>query len=162
MSLRTIRGELVDMPTGAIMGSEMILPEERNWTDYDFFLERKTQLSSMDGFAPEWMPEFLFGFQRELVDWALRKGRSAIFADCGLGKTPMQLVWAENVVRHTNKPVLIMTPLAVGSQTLREAEKFHIEAHRSATGLVHKGINVVNYETVASLQPQRLRRGCLR
>ena len=123
MSLRTIRGEVVDMPVNAVMGAEFIDPEERT---YARFLERKTQLGGMDGFAPEWMPEFLFGFQSQLVDWSLRKGRSAIFADCGLGKTPMQLVWAENVVRHTNKPVLIMTPLAVGAQTLREAEKFNI------------------------------------
>jgi hypothetical protein len=61
----------------------------------------------MSGFEPLWMPSFLFDFQQSLVDWALRKGRAAIFADCGLGKTPMQLVWADNVVRKTNRPVLI-------------------------------------------------------
>ena len=150
MSLRTIRGEVADMPVNAVMGAEFIDPEERT---YARFLERKTQLGGMDGFAPEWMPEFLFGFQSQLVDWSLRKGRSAIFADCGLGKTPMQLVWAENVVRHTNKPVLIMTPLAVGAQTLREAEKFNIEAHRSATGVLHGGINIVNYERLHYYDP---------
>jgi hypothetical protein len=52
------------------------------------------------------------------------KGRSAIFADCGLGKTPMQLVWAENIVRKTNGNVLILTPLAVSYQTIKEGEKF--------------------------------------
>ena len=82
MSLRTIRGEVVDMPVNAVMGAEFIDPEERT---YARFLERKTQLGGMDGFAPEWMPEFLFGFQSQLVDWSLRKGRSAIFADCVLG-----------------------------------------------------------------------------
>jgi SNF2 family DNA or RNA helicase len=100
----------------------------------------------MDGFAPVWMPDFLFPFQRDLVEWALRKGRAAIFADCGLGKTPMQLVWAENVVRHTNKPVLILTPLAVSHQTMTEAHKFDIEAHRPADGEVRPGINITNYE----------------
>lgn len=144
----------MDMPHNAVMGAEFILPQQRNWTEYDTFLERKTQLSGMDGFAPVFMPEFLFDFQRQLVKWSLLKGRSAIFADCGLGKTPMQLVWAENVVRHTNKPVLIMTPLAVGAQTMREAEKFGIEAHRSATGLLHKGINLVNYERLHYYNPE--------
>ena len=57
--------------------------------------------------APLWMPGFLFDFQSSLLDWSIRKGRDAIFADCGLGKTPMQLVWAENIVRKTNKPVLL-------------------------------------------------------
>ena len=79
-------------------------------TSYADFLATKMQLGTDDGFAPEWMPDFLFDFQQHLVEWALRKGRAAIFADCGLGKTPMQLVWAENVVRHSNGRVLILTP----------------------------------------------------
>ena len=95
---------------------------------YADFLERKSQAGEQCGFEPLWMPEFLFDFQRALVEWAIRKGRAAIFADCGLGKTPMQLVWAENVVRKTNRPVLILTPLAVASQTIGEAHKFEIEA----------------------------------
>jgi hypothetical protein len=65
----------------------------------------------------------------------------------------MQLVWAENVYRHTNRPVLIMTPLAVGAQTVREGGKFGIEVHRSATGFVHKGINIVNYERLHYYNP---------
>jgi hypothetical protein len=113
--------------------------------DYAAFLERKTQLGGDHGFAPLWMPDFLFDFQQSLLDWSIRKGRDAIFADCGLGKTPMQLVWAENVVRHTNKPVLILTPLAVSLQTMQEAEKFGIGCNRSS-GEVKTGINVTNYE----------------
>lgn len=62
---------------------------------YTEFLERRSQLDGDHGFDPVWMPDFLFPFQAELVTWALRKGRGGIFADCGLGKTPMQLVWAE-------------------------------------------------------------------
>ena len=153
MALKTICGELVDLPTGAVMGSELLKPEGC-LSLYDQFLFHKSQLSGASGFAPVWMPEFLFGFQKQLVDWALRKGRSAIFADCGLGKTPMQMVWAENVHRHTNKPVLIMTPLAVGAQTVREGEKFGIDVQRSSTGFVHKGINVVNYERLHHYKPE--------
>jgi len=66
--------------------------------------------------------------------------------NCGLGKTPCQLVWAENIVRHENKPVLILTPLAVSYQTLREAEKFGIEAHRSQDGTARENITITNYE----------------
>lgn len=113
---------------------------------YEQFIERKSQIGGQSGFEPVWMPEFLFPFQRALCEWAIKKGRAAIFADCGLGKTPMQLVWAENVRRHTNKPVLILTPLAVGAQVCKEGEKFGIEAERSRDGKPCKNITVVNYE----------------
>jgi hypothetical protein len=113
---------------------------------YRQFLSDKAQLGRMDGFAPIELPDYLFGFQAALVDWALRKGRAAIFADCGLGKTIQQLVWADNVVRHTNRPVLILTPLAVSHQTLAEAGKFGIEASRSRDGRHKGGIVITNYE----------------
>jgi hypothetical protein len=115
-------------------------------SDYTEFLWKKTQLNDGDGFDPLWMPEFLFDFQSHLVDWAIRRGRAAIFADCGMGKTPMQLVWAENVHRHTNKPVLILTPLAVSTQTVEEAQKFGIEAKVSRDGSIDSPIIVTNYE----------------
>jgi hypothetical protein len=115
-------------------------------SSYASFLERKTQLDGMHGFEPDWMPDFLFPFQRSLVDWAVRKGRAAIFADCGLGKTPMQLVWAENIRRHTGKPVLIVTPLAVLFQTEAEAAKFGIDAAVSRDGTLPAGITITNYE----------------
>src|SRR5437870_12918720 len=101
-----------------------VLSDEGGAMSYTEFLERKSQLGVKFGFEPIWMPGFLFDFQQALVEWALLKGRAAIFADCGLGKTPIQLVWAENVVRHTNKRVMITTPLAVSDQTVREGEKF--------------------------------------
>jgi hypothetical protein len=115
---------------------------------YRDFLDSKRQYTQAAGFSATFMPSFLFDFQSILVEWALRRGRSAIFADCGLGKTPMQLVWAENIVRHTGKPVLIVTPIAVGSQTLREAEKFDIECVRSRHGESVQGARIVvtNYE----------------
>lgn len=116
--------------------------------DYDQFIFDKAHAHSMGGFDPVWMPDFLFDFQQSLVEWALRKGRAAIFADCGLGKTPMQLVWAENVARKTNGRVLILTPLAVAAQTIREGQKFGIEVKRSSDGRVTGGggIWVTNYE----------------
>ena len=113
---------------------------------YGALLARKTQLSASDGFDPEWIPEFLFPFQRAMTEWAVQQGRAAIFADCGLGKTPMQLVWAENVRRHTGKPVLIVTPLAVSFQTESEAEKFGVDAAISRDGTVTAGVTVTNYD----------------
>ena len=114
--------------------------------DYAAFLTSKMQSAPDAGFTPSWMPDFLFDFQSALTDWALRKGRGAILADCGLGKTPMQLVWAENVVRKTNGAVLILTPLAVSGQTLREAAKFGIEAKRADPTAIGPGVHVTNYE----------------
>jgi hypothetical protein len=121
---------------------------------YHQFLERKSQLGGEFGFAPLWLPDSLFDFQRHLDEWALRKGRAAVFADCGLGKSLVQLVWAENVVRHTNRPVLILTPLAVSDQTVREAEKFGIEARRTRDGHAFTGINVTNYERLHRFDPE--------
>jgi len=92
------------------------------------------------------MPDFLFDFQASMVEWSVRKGRAAIFADCGLGKTPMGLVWASNVARKTSRPVLYLTPLAVASQTVHEADKFGIEAAHSRDGSVSSHIVVTNYE----------------
>lgn len=121
--------------------------------DYANFVERKSQLGNMSGFAPIWLPDFLFDFQQSLVDWAIRKGRAAIFADCGLGKTPMQLVWAENVVRKTNRPVLVVTPLSVSAQTVREANKFGIETARSSDGKISGNIVITNYERLHHFDP---------
>ncbi len=122
-------------------------------TTYADFLHAKSQVGGQSGFEPVWMPEWLFDFQKSLVEWSVLKGRAAIFADCGLGKTPMQLVWAENVVRHTNKPVLILTPLAVSAQTVREAEKFGIDCKQSRDGTVHPNITVTNYERLHYFEP---------
>ena len=119
---------------------------DKSVSDYGECLRQKSQGGADSGFAPVWMPDFLFDFQRELVEWAVRKGRAAIFADCGLGKTPMGLTWASNVARKTGKPVLYLTPLAVASQTVREAEKFGIEARQSKDGAHAGHIIVTNYE----------------
>jgi len=114
--------------------------------DYGTFLARKTHTDNQYGFTPVFMPDYLFPFQKSLVTWALEKGRAAIFADCGLGKTPMQLVWAQNVVEKTCKPVLVLTPLSVGAQTAREASKFSIEAKQSRDGTIAAPITITNYQ----------------
>lgn len=113
--------------------------------DYVDFLARKSQITTRDGFAPVFMPSCLLDFQGAMVQWAVEMGRAALFEECGMGKTLQQLVWAENVVRHTGRPVLVLTPLAVAGQTIAEAEKFGIEARRSS-GDVTRGIHVANYE----------------
>lgn len=114
---------------------------------YQEFIEHKSQIGGQSGFEPVWMPDFLFDFQKALIEWSIRKGKAAIFADCGFGKGPMQLVWAENVVRKTNKRVLILTPLAVGAQMVSEGDKFGIEVSRSRDGsLGESKIIVTNYE----------------
>lgn len=110
------------------------------------FIERKTQLGKGNGFAPSFLPDEMFDFQKYLVDWAVRQERAAIFADCGLGKTLMQLVWGENILRHTNKPVLLVTPLAVAQQTAAESAKFGIEAVVDREGKAQKCITITNYE----------------
>lgn len=121
--------------------------------DYAAFLDGKAQLGSRDGFAPLWMPDFLFDFQSALVEWAITTGRAAILADCGLGKTPMELVWAENVVRKTGARVLLAAPLAVSHQIVREADKFGVRVTRSIDGTAHPGITVTNYERLSLFNP---------
>lgn len=121
---------------------------------YDKFLEKKTQLYGDFGFEPTFVPDFLFPFQRSLVEWATKKGRGALFADCGLGKTAMQLVWAENVKRKEGKPVLILTPLAVGSQTVREAHKFNMDASMSRDGKISSHITITNYQQLHKFRPE--------
>jgi hypothetical protein len=89
----------------------------RKKLSYDDFVNAKSQLGGNSGFKPTFMPDFLFPFQKALLEWSVLKGRSATMADCGLGKTPIQLFWAQNVVEKTNKPVLILTPyMGVGSE----------------------------------------------
>jgi hypothetical protein len=119
--------------------------EERAYSD---FLEEKTHHGCDHGFDPLWLHNDLFGFQRDLTEWALRKGRAAVFSDCGTGKTIIELVWSDNVVRKTNGRVLILTPLAVSSQTAREAAKFGMEAIVCRDGKLtgKSGITITNYE----------------
>jgi len=115
-------------------------------SEFAAFLERKAQAEGMHGFAPTYLHPALFDFQADLVDWSCKKGRAAIMADCGLGKTLMQLVWSQNVAEATNGNVLILAPLAVAGQIVRESEKFGIQAARSNDGRPAGKITVTNYE----------------
>ncbi len=122
-------------------------------SDYATFLHRKAQDDAYYGFDPVWVPEFLFDFQAAMVEWSTRKGHAALFEDCGLGKTPQQLVWAENVYRHSGRPVLVVAPLAVTFQTLGEAEKFGIDAAVSRNGKITAGITITNYDRLHLFDP---------
>lgn len=116
---------------------------------YEDFLQTKLKRIQDSGFDVAHLNSMLFDFQDYIVRRALRAGRFAIFADCGLGKTLMQLVWADEVVKHTNKPVLIVAPLAVSGQTIQEGLKFHIIVNKWFEDLnldVTPGIYITNYE----------------
>ncbi|MEJ2886115.1 hypothetical protein [Actinomycetospora aeridis] len=122
---------------------------------FSAFLAARRQLDAAGGFEPTAMPDHLFDFQRDLVQWAVRQGRAALFADCGLGKSPMALAWAENVLRHTGKPVLVLTPLAVSFQLEHEAGKFGHDAGTSRDGSVPAGITITNYERLEHFDTHR-------
>lgn len=115
-------------------------------TDYAEFLKNKSQLTGSFGFDPVFMPDIMFDFQKHITEWGIKKGRAAIFADTGLGKTLMQLVIAENIVRKTNGNVLILTPLAVAFQFIKEAEKIGMDLYHSKDGTIKGKITVTNYE----------------
>lgn len=129
------------------------VPIPRNASSYPDFLDRKAQLDGDHGFAPSFVPDYLFPFQAAMVDWSVRKGRAALFEDCGLGKSVQELVWAKNVADRTAKPVLILTPLAVAQQFVSEGEKFGIEVARSVAGELTGPIVVTNYERLHRFDP---------
>lgn len=119
--------------------------------NYDEFLAKKKIIDSPTGLKsiPTLNP-MLFDFQRDIVSWALKRGRAAIFADCGMGKTPMQLEWARNIPGN----VLIVAPLAVSAQTIREAQKFHEETiEYSPDGSVKTRVTITNYERMEHFNP---------
>lgn len=121
---------------------------------YSDYILAKLEIPSSTGFSPNPVRETLFDHQRVLVEWALRRGRAAIFADTGLGKTRMELEWADQVSRHTNAPVLILTPLAVAAQTVAEALSIGIGARivRDADDVPPgRGIVVCNYDRLHRL-----------
>jgi len=120
---------------------------------YAEFIESKSNLGGQYGFNPVFMPDKAFDFQVHLIDWAIKKGRAAIFADCGLGKSLIELAWAENVVRKTGKRVLLLTPLAVAQQIESEGVKFGIECSRAKGGKSESAITVANYERLHLFNP---------
>ncbi len=123
--------------------------------DYAAFLASKESRVIPAGIEPGPLNPMLFPFQREIVEWALRLGRAALFTSCGTGKTPMQLEWAQRVVESTGGSVLILCPLAVAQQTVREGEKFGIKVAyaRSQAAAKHAGITATNYEMLKAFDP---------
>jgi len=98
-----------------------------NVLDYSKFIENKKHSLGEFGFDCLWSPDSAFDFQNHIIEKSLKKGRIGVFADTGLGKTLIQLSIAENIVRKTNKRVLILTPLAVAFQFLDEAERIGVD-----------------------------------
>jgi DNA modification methylase len=122
---------------------------------YAEFLDSKRITVAPSGFDANALNSMLFDFQSDCAKWALQRGKAALFEDCGLGKTPQQLVWAEQVVAKYNKPVLILAPLAVSKQTVREGAKFGIEAHVAVrqSDVDDPSIYVTNYEKLHHFDP---------
>jgi len=120
--------------------------------EYSEFLKNKRFVLESSGFDIDKndLNQMLYDFQKDIVRWALKKGKACIFADCGLGKTPMQLSWAYQVSKHMGGKVLILAPLAVADQTLREAWKFGYKAKIVETQEdCIDGINITNYEKLS-------------
>jgi hypothetical protein len=117
---------------------------------YQDFLDRKRIIDPATGLSvvPDLHPK-LFEFQRDITAWALRRGRAALFAGTGLGKSLMELSWADAVHRETGKDILHLAPLAVSAQMAREAAKFNIAARIARSGDdVGAGINITNYQKI--------------
>jgi len=122
--------------------------------EYLELLERKRHSIGSFGFNPTWYPDIAFDFQKYVIEKSVQKGRIANFLDTGLGKTLVQLSEAYNVVLHTNKKVLILTPLAVAFQFLKEAEKIGIDdIEYSKDGKHTKKIVICNYERLHYFDP---------
>ena len=127
-----------------------------NSAEYAAFLESKREKVNPVGFDVDdsGINPMLFDWQRRIVAWAIRRGRAALFEDCGLGKTAQQVEWSRLVAAHTGKPVLILAPLAVADQTVREGGKFGVPVAKCATGAdVRPGVNVTNYEKLGKFDP---------
>lgn len=116
--------------------------------DYQQFLERKRIIDPMTGLATvPALPDAMFAFQRDITSWSLRRGRAALFAGTGLGKTFMELTWGNAIASETSGMILHLAPLAVAQQIIREATKWGIAArHVSQQSDCGPGINVTNYQ----------------
>lgn len=126
---------------------------------YDTFIKSKRRAEVATGHAPGDLNENLFDFQHAIVSWAVRRGRAAIFADTGLGKTLMQLSWADEVASHTGGMVLLLAPLAVSEQTIEQGATFGIDVRRVPHGGTPDapGVWITNYERMESIDFTSLR-----
>jgi hypothetical protein len=121
--------------------------------DYESFVRGKRRSELATGHNPGILNEHLFDFQHAIVSWAVRRGRAAIFADTGLGKTLMQLSWADEVASHTGGMVLILAPLAVSEQTIEQGSTFGIDVRRVPHGGTPDapGVWITNYERMDAI-----------
>jgi hypothetical protein len=121
--------------------------------EYENFVMAKRRAEVATGHKPGDLNLNLFDFQSAIVSWAVRRGRAAIFADTGLGKTLMQLSWADEVVRHTGGIVLILAPLAVSEQTIEQGKTFDIDVKRIPHGEApdSAGVWITNYERIDAI-----------
>lgn len=124
--------------------------------NYETFIKSKSEIIPPSGFTIDRdnLHSSLFDFQKDIVHWALRRGKAAIFAGTGLGKTRMQIEWAMNVHRQTGGDVLLLAPLAVAAQTIREgaALGYEITMCREQEN-VRPGLNITNYEMLHKFEP---------
>jgi superfamily II DNA or RNA helicase len=122
--------------------------------DYRAFIASKRQDAQMNGINPETLNDHMKEHQRVAVSFALERGAAALFLDTGLGKSLSELEWARQVSEETRKPVLILTPLAVAGQMIREGQKFGIDARQiKEADEVGQGVMVANYERLPKLDP---------
>ncbi len=119
--------------------------------DYEHFIAAKHPRASARGFEASGLHARLFGWQREAVSWACHLGAAALFQECGLGKTLQQVAWAEQVTRHTGRPVLIVAPLAVAGQTIREAATIGVPVcYAQSQADVSTSVTITNYDRVTA------------
>lgn len=122
--------------------------------DYSKFLSEKDYSMQNHGIDPVWIPDDAFDYQKHVAQYAIKKGRCAVFLDTGLGKTYIELIVAENYARSNKKPVLIITPLAVAFQFIKEAEKFGIDGVEYSKDGTHGGrIIICNFERLDKFDP---------
>jgi len=119
---------------------------------YAEFLAGKHIRAHAVGFEPGALADGLYPYQADVVRWACRLGRAAVFADCGMGKTAIQLAWADQVATHTDRPVLVLSPLAVAYQTQREGARFGLDVALERAGESGR-IVACNYERLAHINP---------
>ena len=126
--------------------------------NYKKFLAKKQIVDQKSGFEIELsdLNPMLFDWQKVIVRWALARGRAALWEDCGLGKTPQQLEWANQIFKKEKEPILILAPLAVAQQTKKEGEKFNIAVNIATSDCdIKNGINISNYEKLHKFNPSK-------
>ena len=128
--------------------------------DYQQFIKNKQHLATNHGIEPKYMPDFMFDYQHYIANHVITQGRTGAFVDTGLGKTIIELVTARNYNEHTNKPTLIITPLAVAFQFIKEANQFDIcDIEYSKLGQHSRDVVVCNYERLEKFNPDDF--GCV-